>query len=226
MHEVAAAVAAAHRKSPARLALLTRRSLLGPSLLPGWSRLTVLCHLRYGASALLRMTAEALAGEPTSYYPEGRAAQRPGTLGPQAGESVSRRLPIRSATSALRSTLRGHRFAMTNGRRWSSSHPTTPTSARGRSSRSPYSASPRWRSTAPISTSVCPIGVMCSFAPRLPLRMERLTHAAGGGRAAFGIVAVRRERRPELSRHGRWLDSRRLGGSLGGGRRAVEHHEP
>ncbi len=46
-----------------------------------------MCHLRYGAVALLRMTDDALAGRPTAYYPHGRTAQRPGTLGPEPGES-------------------------------------------------------------------------------------------------------------------------------------------
>jgi len=42
--------------------------------------------LRYGASALLRMTDDALAGRPTAFYPEGRDRQRPGTLEPAPGE--------------------------------------------------------------------------------------------------------------------------------------------
>lgn len=58
-----------------------------PSELPGWSRLTIACHLRYGAQALRRMTSYALAGQPVAYYPEGREAQRPRTLVPFAGES-------------------------------------------------------------------------------------------------------------------------------------------
>jgi hypothetical protein len=37
-----------------------------PSLLPGWSRLTVACHLRFGAEALLRMTRDARAGKETA----------------------------------------------------------------------------------------------------------------------------------------------------------------
>jgi hypothetical protein len=37
-------------------------AMMAPSELPGWSRLTIVCHLRYGASALLRMTRDALAG--------------------------------------------------------------------------------------------------------------------------------------------------------------------
>lgn len=61
-------------------------SLEEPSRLPGWSRLTIVCHLRYGARALLRMTRETLEGLETSYYPEGREHQRPGTLRPSAGE--------------------------------------------------------------------------------------------------------------------------------------------
>lgn len=58
-----------------------------PSLLPGWSRLTIVCHLRYGAEAMRQMTIDATAGRPASYYPEGRATQRPGTLVPRPGES-------------------------------------------------------------------------------------------------------------------------------------------
>ncbi len=58
-----------------------------PSELPGWSRLTVVCHLRYGSGALLRMTRDALEGRPTSYYPDGRERQRPTTLHPSQGET-------------------------------------------------------------------------------------------------------------------------------------------
>ena len=61
--------------------------LESPSSLPGWSRLTIACHLRYGAQALRQMTIDALADRPASYYPGGRATQRPGTLEPLAGES-------------------------------------------------------------------------------------------------------------------------------------------
>jgi uncharacterized protein (TIGR03083 family) len=59
-----------------------------PSALDGWSRLTILCHLRYGASALARMTRDTLAGEKTSYYPDGRSRQRSGTLVPANGEAA------------------------------------------------------------------------------------------------------------------------------------------
>lgn len=51
-----------------------------PSDLPGWSRLTIVCHLRYGTKALLRMTLDALTGRETAHYPLGRARQRPKTL--------------------------------------------------------------------------------------------------------------------------------------------------
>ena len=71
------------------LAALDDEALLAPSSLPGWSRLTIACHLRYGATALLRMTDEALRGEPTAYYPEGRAQQRPGTLESEPAEAPS-----------------------------------------------------------------------------------------------------------------------------------------
>jgi maleylpyruvate isomerase len=68
------------------LAPLSDDELLGPSELSNWSILTIVCHLRYGASALLQMTDDALAGRPASYYPGGRTTQRPGTLHPADGE--------------------------------------------------------------------------------------------------------------------------------------------
>jgi maleylpyruvate isomerase len=69
------------------LGRLDDAALRASSELPGWSRLTIACHLRYGAGALARMTRAALAGRPTAYYPEGRERQRPGTLVPSEGES-------------------------------------------------------------------------------------------------------------------------------------------
>ena len=66
---------------------LDDRALRAPSRLDGWSRLTIACHLRYGAEALALMTRHALVGEPTSYYPDGREHQRPSTLVPRPGES-------------------------------------------------------------------------------------------------------------------------------------------
>lgn len=61
--------------------------LLEPSELPEWSRLTIACHLRFGAEALSRMTRAAMAGHAVAYYPEGRDRQRPRTLEPLPGES-------------------------------------------------------------------------------------------------------------------------------------------
>ena len=58
----------------------------GPSELPGWTRLTIICHLRYGTHALRRMTLDVMAGRDTSYYPQGRAGQRPTTLLPAPQE--------------------------------------------------------------------------------------------------------------------------------------------
>lgn len=52
---------------------LTRLGNAGPldaSLLPGWSRLTIACHLRYGARALAWVT-----DRPTSFYPRDHAEQ-------------------------------------------------------------------------------------------------------------------------------------------------------
>ena len=61
--------------------------LRGPSELPEWSRLTIACHLRFGAGALSRMTRSAVQGLPAAYYPGGREVQRRATLVPLAGES-------------------------------------------------------------------------------------------------------------------------------------------
>ena len=80
---------AAGRSAPLidRLATLDDEQLAASSALPGWSRLTIVCHLRYGTTAMLRMTDDALAGRETAYYPEGRATQRPRTLQPSPGET-------------------------------------------------------------------------------------------------------------------------------------------
>jgi maleylpyruvate isomerase len=83
-------VAAVRRRTEEVVAALRAAGddgLEAPSLLPGWSRLTIACHLRYGAEAFERMTAAALDDRPVSYYPGGRDAQRPGTLAPAADES-------------------------------------------------------------------------------------------------------------------------------------------
>ena len=90
-------------------------ALRAPSELPGWSRLTIACHLRYGAGALARMTRATLAGQPTAYYPEGRGRQRPGTLVPADGESPG----------DVAATLAGHSrdldeaWSSLDGRAWS-----------------------------------------------------------------------------------------------------------
>ena len=84
-------VAAVRRRTEELVAALDgldERGLGAPSALPGWSRLTIACHLRYGAEAFGRMTAATLEDRPVSYYPRGRAAQRPGTLEPGPGEAA------------------------------------------------------------------------------------------------------------------------------------------
>lgn len=58
-----------------------------PSELPEWSRLTIACHLRFGAEALARMTRLTLVGLPAAYYPATRELQRARTLVPLSGES-------------------------------------------------------------------------------------------------------------------------------------------
>lgn len=87
--EELAGAAAARTTTLLRLvANLDEAEFDAPSELPGWSRLTIVCHLRYGASALLRMTRDALAGRETSYYPAGRHRQRPATLRPAPHETA------------------------------------------------------------------------------------------------------------------------------------------
>jgi uncharacterized protein (TIGR03083 family) len=71
------------------LSKLDESGVATASLLPGWNRLTIACHLRYGAAALMAMTEATLAGLPASYYPQGRAEQRPHTLLPNIGERPS-----------------------------------------------------------------------------------------------------------------------------------------
>jgi uncharacterized protein (TIGR03083 family) len=85
---VAAAVDARQEEIASALASLSDEELFQPTLLPGWDRLTLACHLRYGARASLWVTDEALRGERTSFYPEGRIASRPATLQPNEGESA------------------------------------------------------------------------------------------------------------------------------------------
>lgn len=84
-----AAVVARHSEIQHALVGLGHQQLREQSRLPGWDRLTIVCHLRYGASASRRMTTDALDGRPTAFYPLGRAAQRPSSLQPQPGESPS-----------------------------------------------------------------------------------------------------------------------------------------
>jgi maleylpyruvate isomerase len=92
------------------LAELTRRTALlcdalddadldAPSLLPGWSRLTIACHLRYGAEAMTWMTRDTVAGRETAYYPDGRETQRPATLLPRGDEDVV--ASLRATAAAL-----------------------------------------------------------------------------------------------------------------------------
>lgn len=89
----ARALAAAARERTDQLLASVREvddvEVAAPSALPEWSRLTIVCHLRYGHRAVLRLTLDTLAGRPSAYYPGGRDHQRPGTLVPGDGESAS-----------------------------------------------------------------------------------------------------------------------------------------
>ncbi len=84
--QLVAATAARTSQIVEALGLLSEEGLLSPSRLPGWSRLTIACHLRYGAKTLCRMTRASLTGQPAAYYPGRRNRQRPHTLAPHPGE--------------------------------------------------------------------------------------------------------------------------------------------
>ena len=102
MRDVLAAVTAA---TGAVVEALGGCDLRAPSELPGWSRLTIACHLRYGADAMRWMTLDTVAGRPTAYYPAGRAGQRPGTLEPHPDESPAAVVrSLRDASAALDET--------------------------------------------------------------------------------------------------------------------------
>jgi maleylpyruvate isomerase len=102
--DVAAVISAVASRTAAVVAALERldeEELRAPSTLPDWSRLTVACHLRFGAEGFLRLTRSAITGEPAAFYPEGRARQRPSTLRPSPGEgphAVVQSLAEHSAT--------------------------------------------------------------------------------------------------------------------------------
>jgi maleylpyruvate isomerase len=86
-HDIVAEVERRTEEIVHALGAMSDETLVSPSRLPAWSMLTLGCHLRYGAHALLRMTLAALSGTPVAYYPEGRDQQRPATLQPLPGES-------------------------------------------------------------------------------------------------------------------------------------------
>jgi uncharacterized protein (TIGR03083 family) len=81
-----------------------QRVLTDPSELPGWNRLTVVCHLRYGAEANTRMTRDILNGFPTAFYPEG-PEQRPATLTPRSGETFREVITSLEEASTILDTL-------------------------------------------------------------------------------------------------------------------------
>lgn len=59
-----AAMAARQAEIGQALSGLDREELRRESRLPGWDRLTIVCHLRYGATASHRMTEDSLGGLP------------------------------------------------------------------------------------------------------------------------------------------------------------------
>ncbi len=85
---IAEAVRARHAELAALLGGADPEELRAPSRLEGWDRLTIVCHLRYGAAASHSITAATLEGRPASFYPGGRETLRPMTLQPAAGEDL------------------------------------------------------------------------------------------------------------------------------------------
>jgi uncharacterized protein (TIGR03083 family) len=87
-----------------------------PSALPGWTRLTIVTHLRYVNEAMHRMTVAALAGTPEAMYPGGRATTRPGTLVPRVGETTESLVDSLATTSesldALWATLTAEQWQL------------------------------------------------------------------------------------------------------------------
>ncbi len=83
----ALARAGAHRTDQIidELDKLSQGGLVAPSRLPNWSRLTIACHLRYLTQAHSRMTADALAGRPTSFYQGGPVPAAPRHPGAERG---------------------------------------------------------------------------------------------------------------------------------------------
>lgn len=113
---VATAVAVRQVELGRLLAGAAPETLMGASFLPGWSRLTIACHLRFGAETSRAMTAAALAGHEAAFYPEGRATQRPGTLTPRTNETpsdvVNSLIDASSQLDALWSTLNPDDWAL------------------------------------------------------------------------------------------------------------------
>lgn len=90
------------------VAALDQAMLDRPARAPGWSRLNVLCHLRYGAVASHQITDATLAGRAASFYPGGRDLQRPYTLEPALGEPPLHVVPsLRDECAGLLGTWRG-----------------------------------------------------------------------------------------------------------------------
>jgi uncharacterized protein (TIGR03083 family) len=87
-----------------------------PSDLPGWSRTTVLAHLRYVAEAMCRITDAALVGRREDMYPGGRDHDRPRTLVLRDGESVEQLVDSVESTAAELSA-RWHRLSSTDWER-------------------------------------------------------------------------------------------------------------
>ena len=103
---IAAAVAARHRELASALEAIDPKTPLEASELPGWNRLTNVCHLRYGAQATKRMTRDALVGLPTAFY----SRLKIGTEAVHASSWLSRE-PSRCGAVAYRG-LRGSRRAV------------------------------------------------------------------------------------------------------------------
>jgi hypothetical protein len=132
-------------------------ALTAASRLPGWSRLTIVCHLRYGASSLLRMTEDVLAGRETAYYRPGeqrsgprRCCRRRASGRMTCWNTGPRRRPVWTPC--------GHRSLLARGRSPSPNRTATPTWGRCHWDAWRSRVSPRLTCTASISPSGSRIG--------------------------------------------------------------------
>jgi len=92
---------ASTRRVAASLGALDEDRLLAPSLLPGWPRAAIATHLTWVADRYVAMTADALAGKPTTTYPGGPAQRGASLRSPEDVPARHVRVRFETASAAL-----------------------------------------------------------------------------------------------------------------------------